>query len=195
MGPGRKEVGVHLGRHMEEIAFAVVTKPYDDWEFYSDSSHSVPLDIRDHDFKDPQRWSKTPTSISPSLSDNCGTDVCTSKYDEVDADQNKISKHQMEPYGTRQRHKILACDSCRLRKIKCDEGRPECQHCKDNNLKCFYRDMPLQKQSKQAQAMIEKLDTMNENINRMLQIQEEQARHLSMLQSLLPVDKSSYHAA
>ena len=28
----------HLGRHMEEIAFAVVTKPYEDWDFYSTSS-------------------------------------------------------------------------------------------------------------------------------------------------------------
>ena len=26
----------HIGRHMEEIAFAVVAKPYEDWEFYSD---------------------------------------------------------------------------------------------------------------------------------------------------------------
>lgn len=28
----------HIGRHMEEIAFSVVTKPYEEWEFYSDSS-------------------------------------------------------------------------------------------------------------------------------------------------------------
>ena len=28
----------HLGRHMEEIAFSVVTKPYEEWEFYSDDS-------------------------------------------------------------------------------------------------------------------------------------------------------------
>lgn len=28
----------HLGRHMEEIAFSVLTKPYEDWDFYSDSS-------------------------------------------------------------------------------------------------------------------------------------------------------------
>ena len=30
----------HVGSHMEAIAFAVVTKPYEDWEFYSDSSSS-----------------------------------------------------------------------------------------------------------------------------------------------------------
>ena len=28
----------HLSRHMEEIAFSVVTKPYEEWEFYSDNS-------------------------------------------------------------------------------------------------------------------------------------------------------------
>ena len=28
----------HVGRHMEEIAFTVVTKPYEEWDFYSDAS-------------------------------------------------------------------------------------------------------------------------------------------------------------
>ena len=28
----------HVGRHMEEIAFTVISKPYEDWDFYSDSS-------------------------------------------------------------------------------------------------------------------------------------------------------------
>ena len=35
---GEIEYARHVGRHMEEIAFAVVTKPYEDWEFYSDCS-------------------------------------------------------------------------------------------------------------------------------------------------------------
>ena len=35
---GTRARGDHLGRHMEEIAFAVVTKPYEDWDFYSTSS-------------------------------------------------------------------------------------------------------------------------------------------------------------
>ena len=30
--------GRHVARHMEEIAFTVVTKPYEDWDFYSDAS-------------------------------------------------------------------------------------------------------------------------------------------------------------
>lgn len=33
----------HVGRHMEEIAFSVLTKPYDDWSFYSDSSSGKAL--------------------------------------------------------------------------------------------------------------------------------------------------------
>ena len=38
MDRGELTRGKHLGRHMEEIAFAVVTKPYEDWDFYSTSS-------------------------------------------------------------------------------------------------------------------------------------------------------------
>lgn len=33
----------HVGRHMEEIAFSVVSKPYEEWSFYSDSSGSNEL--------------------------------------------------------------------------------------------------------------------------------------------------------
>ena len=28
----------HVERHMEEVAFAVVSKPYEEWDFYSDST-------------------------------------------------------------------------------------------------------------------------------------------------------------
>lgn len=34
----RIERARHVGRHMEEIAFSVVTKPYEDWDFYTNSS-------------------------------------------------------------------------------------------------------------------------------------------------------------
>ena len=37
-GKGPDSRGRHVGRHMEEIAFTVVSKVYSDWEFYSDSS-------------------------------------------------------------------------------------------------------------------------------------------------------------
>ena len=35
----------HIGRHMEEIAFAVVRKRYEEWDFYSDSSGPAHHDI------------------------------------------------------------------------------------------------------------------------------------------------------
>ena len=34
------DYGSHVGHHLEQIAFAVVSKPYEDWEFYSDSSRA-----------------------------------------------------------------------------------------------------------------------------------------------------------
>lgn len=34
----KEDRGRHIGRHMEEIAFTVVSKPYEEWDFYSDSS-------------------------------------------------------------------------------------------------------------------------------------------------------------
>ena len=45
----RDEYARHVGCHMEEIAFAVVTKPYEDWDFYSDSSGKS-LKFEDVDF-------------------------------------------------------------------------------------------------------------------------------------------------
>lgn len=37
-GKGKNSPGRHLGQHMEEIAFTVVPKAYEDWEFYSEAS-------------------------------------------------------------------------------------------------------------------------------------------------------------
>ena len=34
----RRDHSRHVARHMEEIAFMVVTKPYEDWDFYTDAS-------------------------------------------------------------------------------------------------------------------------------------------------------------
>lgn len=38
VGTGPDSRAGHVGRHMEEIAFVVVPKAYEDWDFYSDSS-------------------------------------------------------------------------------------------------------------------------------------------------------------
>ena len=45
------EHGKHVSRHMEEIAFAVVRKPYEDWDFYSDSSGPSDGEIEAHHFR------------------------------------------------------------------------------------------------------------------------------------------------
>ena len=34
----RKDRSRHVARHMEEIAFMVVTRPHEDWDFYTDAS-------------------------------------------------------------------------------------------------------------------------------------------------------------
>ncbi|KAK5953967.1 hypothetical protein OHC33_005239 [Knufia fluminis] len=58
-----------------------------------------------------------------------------------------------------------ACDSCRQRKAKCDEGRPECTHCKENGLRCTYRDVPPQKSEKQMLQMGEKVDLLGDKLD------------------------------
>lgn len=35
----------HLERHMEEVAFAIVSKPYEEWDFYSESSSEHSSDV------------------------------------------------------------------------------------------------------------------------------------------------------
>jgi hypothetical protein len=37
IAPGKVMLGRHLGRHMEEISFAVVMRPYEEWKFYDDT--------------------------------------------------------------------------------------------------------------------------------------------------------------
>ncbi|RMZ92572.1 hypothetical protein DV736_g180, partial [Chaetothyriales sp. CBS 134916] len=78
-----------------------------------------------------------------------------------------------------------ACDSCRQRKAKCDEGRPECQHCKDNNLKCTYREIPPQKSEKQVLAITERLENLSDQISQLASNQKAQDDKLdSFLRSL-----------
>lgn len=81
-----------------------------------------------------------------------------------------------------------ACDSCRQRKAKCDEGRPECQHCKDNGLKCSYREVPPQKSEKQMITITDKLEALTASVetlvqsqNALIQNQETQGEQIKML--------------
>ncbi|OAT12878.1 C6 zinc finger domain-containing protein [Blastomyces gilchristii SLH14081] len=70
------------------------------------------------------------------------------------------------PLANRQRRTTRAqqaCDQCRSRKAKCDEGRPACSHCKENNVPCVYKDVPPQKQERSTQIIIERIDRQEES--------------------------------
>jgi hypothetical protein len=89
-----------------------------------------------------------------------------------------------------------ACDSCRQRKAKCDEGRPVCEHCKTNSLACTYRDVQPPKQDKQVNQIYDKLENMSEMMTKILGKQDgfssrldSHGRQLEQLQTLLPHDK------
>ncbi|ODM21094.1 hypothetical protein SI65_04147 [Aspergillus cristatus] len=62
--------------------------------------------------------------------------------------------YQDQVHGMRQKkvsRAQQACNQCRVRKTKCDEGRPSCSHCEENNLPCVYKDtVPPYKCSKQV---------------------------------------------
>ncbi|KAI9675577.1 MAG: hypothetical protein M1817_000943 [Caeruleum heppii] len=55
-------------------------------------------------------------------------------------------------FATQPRRKAIraaqACDACRQRKARCDEGRPSCGFCKEANAVCVYRDVPPAKQDR-----------------------------------------------
>ena len=45
-GNGNNSRGRHVGRHMEEIAFTIVPKAYEEWDFYTDSSASKSISCK-----------------------------------------------------------------------------------------------------------------------------------------------------
>ncbi|KAJ5471515.1 hypothetical protein N7530_008872 [Penicillium desertorum] len=68
--------------------------------------------------------------------------------------------HQNGAFGEcrRKPHRATqACDQCRSRKAKCDEGRPCCSHCKENKLDCVYKEAPPPRQDKTAQLVLDRL--------------------------------------
>ncbi|ODQ57138.1 hypothetical protein WICANDRAFT_65399 [Wickerhamomyces anomalus NRRL Y-366-8] len=55
--------------------------------------------------------------------------------------QRPISKRKRTPTTTARRRTMTACESCRLRKIKCDLGKPVCGGCTKSDLNCVYRNV------------------------------------------------------
>ncbi|KAF9886132.1 hypothetical protein FE257_011957, partial [Aspergillus nanangensis] len=85
-------------------------------------------------------------------------------------------------YGMRQQRKAAraqqACDQCRARKAKCDEGRPACSHCKENNLICVYKEVPPHKQEKATQLILDRMQQLEDRLEeKMTQIQSMQVEH------------------
>ncbi|OJK03368.1 hypothetical protein ASPACDRAFT_49574 [Aspergillus aculeatus ATCC 16872] len=78
-----------------------------------------------------------------------------------------------------------ACDQCRARKAKCDEGRPACSHCKENNLICVYKEVPPHKQERATQQMMDRVqqleDAVIEHIRRVVSMQVEQGNQLTAI--------------
>ncbi|KXT04056.1 hypothetical protein AC578_4909 [Pseudocercospora eumusae] len=56
-----------------------------------------------------------------------------------------------------------ACEQCRQRKQKCDEGSP-CSFCKENSLSCQYRDTPPAKTDKNMEKLLEYMRSHAENL-------------------------------
>ncbi|KAF9882616.1 hypothetical protein FE257_005956, partial [Aspergillus nanangensis] len=71
----------------------------------------------------------------------------------------------------------LACDQCRARRRKCDEGRPACSHCKENNLICVYKEVPP-KQEKATQLILDRMQQLEDRLEeKMTQIKSMQVEH------------------
>ncbi|KAI9724738.1 MAG: hypothetical protein M1812_000013 [Candelaria pacifica] len=56
-----------------------------------------------------------------------------------------------------------ACDVCRNRKAKCDEGRPSCGYCKEMELRCIYREVPPPKQDRTLGLILDRLSSLSKD--------------------------------
>ncbi|MCJ1413767.1 hypothetical protein MMC32_000091 [Xylographa parallela] len=61
---------------------------------------------------------------------------------------------------------LQACDTCRNRKAKCDEGKPICGYCKDNNQQCRYKEVAPPKADRAQKEIMDQLKLLNEKIER-----------------------------
>ncbi|RPA84642.1 hypothetical protein BJ508DRAFT_222926 [Ascobolus immersus RN42] len=59
-----------------------------------------------------------------------------------------------------------ACDACRARKAKCDEGRPSCGFCKETGVPCIYREVPPPKQDRTLLEILNRLGNIEQILNR-----------------------------
>ncbi|KYG39747.1 hypothetical protein M433DRAFT_10042, partial [Acidomyces richmondensis BFW] len=74
-----------------------------------------------------------------------------------------ISAAQFQVQRKKQMRATQACEQCRARKQKCDEGSP-CSFCKENNLSCQYRDAPPTKTDKNMEKLFELMKTQSDEM-------------------------------
>ncbi|KAM5443917.1 hypothetical protein MferCBS31731_001163 [Microsporum ferrugineum] len=103
-------------------------------------------------------------------------------------DQNNYflnqANSQAQSQAQRQRRTTRAqqaCDQCRARKAKCDEGRPSCSLGKESNSACVYKDVPPHKHERSTQLVLDRLKQLDDRFNDMLKGQAEQDLKLEAL--------------
>jgi Fungal Zn(2)-Cys(6) binuclear cluster domain len=83
--------------------------------------------------------------------------------DESDREHGNPRKRPRDE-GNAGRRKV-ACQTCRLRKIKCSLERPVCSLCKSTNSECVYlTDPPKQTLEKLAETLTGRLDTVSQQL-------------------------------
>lgn len=77
-----------------------------------------------------------------------------------------------------------ACDQCRQRKQKCDEGNP-CSFCREQNIACHYRDTPPVKIDKNTEKIMEKLDSIMHNTDSISALRDELRHEMRQMEARL----------
>ncbi|QIW98839.1 hypothetical protein AMS68_004357 [Peltaster fructicola] len=87
------------------------------------------------------------------------------------ASQQQQQQQQQQPYATSaavSKRKPMraqqACEQCRQRKQKCDEGTP-CSFCREQNIACTYRDTPPAKTDKNTEKIMTLLEQIMEKFD------------------------------
>ncbi|KAI6837593.1 hypothetical protein KC332_g8898 [Hortaea werneckii] len=87
-------------------------------------------------------------------------------YQQPGYQSGPISAGQFQALGQRkkQMRATQACEQCRQRKQKCDEGSP-CSFCKENNLSCQYRDTPPAKTDKNMERLLQYMESHGQGLS------------------------------
>ncbi|KAF2721128.1 hypothetical protein K431DRAFT_285168 [Polychaeton citri CBS 116435] len=78
---------------------------------------------------------------------------------------------KQRPLARRDKNRIafLACDRCRLKKLRCDEKRPSCSACSKHRARCVYKTQDLESQKRHLRhvnyILRQKLSELSHNLN------------------------------